>query len=292
MRRRFITLAGLLVLLGTPTLAPAGETVKVGLTDTLVPGLSGTALQVAAAPFRVLLESGTGFKGRIVGSSDARTLARQLEEDKLQLGIFQGIEFAWARQVNPKLEPLVICVKQERTLKAYLIVRAAATYRKPAELRGTTLALPTGSLEHCTTFLRCQCLPDDSTAKRFYRKVLRTSDVEQALDDVLDGKAQAAVVDGLAWQSYRSSKPGCAKRLRVLLASETFPCAVIACQKGRFDAAEVKRFRERLIDARNNRLGRRLIEFFGISGFEAVPADYERLFRRVVKAYPPPPREG
>ena len=63
-----------------------------------------------------------------------------------------------------------------------------------------------------------------------------STDVEEALDDVIDGKAEAALIDGLAWESYCSAKPGCARRLRVLLSSEAFPSAVIACQKGRFDA--------------------------------------------------------
>src|SRR5437660_295764 len=87
-------------------------------------------------------------------------------------------------------------------------------------LMTATLAGADETREHCKAFLRSQCLPDSATAKSFYRKVVRSADVEEALDDVVDGKVQAALVDGLAWESYRRAKPGAAKRLRVLLASE------------------------------------------------------------------------
>jgi ABC-type phosphate/phosphonate transport system substrate-binding protein len=260
----------------------------VGLTATIFPGLSEVLLQAAARPFKALLESATGVSGQIVHGGEAKSLADRLKSDRVQLGVFQGIEFAWARVANPKLEPIVLCVNQQRTLKAYLLVRAGSAFQKPADLRKKTLTLPAETREHCRVFLERKCVPASRTPKTFFKKLATSADVEEALDDVVDGNVQAALVDGLAWASYRKAKAGCARRLRVLLESEPFPCAVIACQKGRFDPDRVQRFRDGLVGARNSARGRQLLDFVRITGFETVGADYERLLTGIVKSYPPP----
>src|SRR5436305_14588987 len=121
-RRAFLGLCGvgLAGLIEVPAwsgqLAP--RVVKVGLTASLFPGLSDALLAAAAKPFRSLLESATGVSGQVVQGGDPRSLADRLKEDKVQLGVFQGVEFAWARVFNPKLHPLVICVNQKRTVQA------------------------------------------------------------------------------------------------------------------------------------------------------------------------------
>jgi ABC-type phosphate/phosphonate transport system substrate-binding protein len=276
------------VLAASSPVDAANETVKVGLTSSVFPGMSSGRLQEAARPFRSLFESSTGLTGPVVQGGDARSLADSLKADKVQLGVFQGIEFAWARARNPKLEPIVICVNQQRTLKAYLLVRAASAFKKPADLRGKTLAVANETREHCNVFLQRKCVGDSVTPKKFFKKMATTADVEEALDDVVDGRAQAALVDGLAWGSYRDAKPGAAKRLRVLLASEPFPTAVIACQAGRFSAAQIRRVRDGLIGAKSGRRGKQLLEQLRLTGFEAVPSTYERLLDNTVRAYPPP----
>ncbi len=289
-RRSFLGLCGvgLAGLLPVPAWAAPGPTVKVGLTHTIFPDLSESMLQAAARPFRSLLESATGLSGHVVQAGDARALALKLKEDHVQLGVFQGIEYAWARRSNSRLQPLVICVNQERALRAFLVVRAASSYRKPADLRDRLLALPAESREHCKVFLRRKCVPAGTPPNRFYKKIVRSGDTEEALDDVVDGKVQAALVDGLAWNSYCKAKAGCARRLRVLLESEPFPCGIIACQQGRFPPQRVQRFRDGLIAAHATRRGKQLMEFLRLTGFEAVPTDYDRLLDRIVRAYPPP----
>jgi ABC-type phosphate/phosphonate transport system substrate-binding protein len=284
---------GLAGLVRVPVLAaPGSAAVKVGLTATIFPGMTAALLQAAARPFKTLLESSTGFKGQIVQGGVARALAKKLKDDRVQLGVFQGIEFAWARVSNPRLEPIVICANHGQTLRAYLLVRSSSKFKKPADLHGNTLSLPAETREHCKVFLERKCLPASSTPKKFFKKVQLSGDVEEALDDLVDGTVQAALVDGLAWSEYRRVKSGAARKLRVLLSSEPFPCAMIAYQSGRFEAEQVQRFREGLIAARDSRRGRQLLQFLRISGFESVPADYDRLLASIVKAYPPPARDS
>jgi ABC-type phosphate/phosphonate transport system substrate-binding protein len=281
-----MSLAGLVPVLGRA--ATTATAVKVGLTGTIFPDMSELLLRAATRPFRSLLESATGLTGQVVQSGDARSLADKLKQDKVQLGVFQGIEFAWARVSNPKLEPIVICVNYQRTLKAFLVVRAASEYRSPADLRDKVLTMPPETREHCKVFLQRKCLPAGLNADKFYKKVALAGDVEEALDDVLDRQADAALVDGLPWGSYRKSKPGCGKQLRVLLSSEAFPCGVIACQQGRFQPERVQHFRTGLAAAGKTPRGRQLLDFLRITGFETPPDGYDRLFGSIVKAYPPP----
>jgi ABC-type phosphate/phosphonate transport system substrate-binding protein len=288
-RRAFLGVCGVGLLGVARGLASAQGSlpVKVGLSSTIFPGMSEVLLAAAARPFRSLLESATGVSGQIVQGGDARVLAKKLEEDRVQLGVFQGIEYAWARVHNPKLEPIVICCNEEQTLKAYLIVKASSKYKAPADLQSKVLTMAPETREHCKVFLERRCVPASTAPKKFFKKLAVADDVEEALDDVVDGKAAAALIDGLPWSSYRKSKPGCARALRVLEASEPFPCGVIACQAGKFDAAQLQRFRGGLMSAKDTSRGKQLLKFLRISGFEPMPGSYEQLLTSIVKAYPP-----
>lgn len=266
----------------------ADETnVKVGVSQGLFPGKKGKDLTKAAGPFRDLFRRTTGLTGTPVGA-EGPEMSASLKKDELQLAVFQGIEYAWALQDNPKLQPIVLCVNESRSLKAYLITRANSDVKKPADLKGKTLALERETREHCMVFLRHAVIGDSTAPSKFFKKINRTEDVEAALDDVADGKVAAAVVDGLAWSSYRTAKPGVARRLHVLAESERFPTAVLACQSGRFSDSWVKHVRDGLIGARKSSKNRDLLQQLRLTGFEAPDADYDKLVRNVVKAYPPP----
>src|SRR5262245_6616106 len=155
-RRAFLGLCGvgLASLAVRPQWALAqGAGITVGLTGTIFPGMSDSMLAMAARPFRSLLEQATGVSGTVVQGGSPRELAAKLENNEVQLGVFQGVEFAWAWTYNAKLVPLVICVNQVRTLKAYLIVRASWKGGKVADLAGKSLILPTETREHCRAFL-------------------------------------------------------------------------------------------------------------------------------------------
>jgi ABC-type phosphate/phosphonate transport system substrate-binding protein len=266
----------------------ADETnVKVGVSQGLFPGKKGKDLTKAADPFRDLFRRTTGLTGTVTGA-EGPALSAGLKKDEFQLAVFQGIEYAWALQDNPKLQPIALCVNESRSLKALLFVRADSAIKKPADLKGQTLALEQETREHCMVFLRQAVIGDSTPPSKFFKKVTRTDDVEAALDDVADGNVAAAVVDGLAWSSYRKAKPGVAKRLRVLAESDPFPGTVLACQSGRFSDGWVKQVRNGLIGARKSSRNRDLLQRLRLTGFEAPDAEFDKLVKDVVKAYPPP----
>jgi len=264
------------------------EKIKVGTTESMFPGMSAERLRKASRPFKSLLEHSTGFSGEVVPGGEALSLADKLKKDDVQLGIFSGVEFAWAKEQNPKLEPLVILVNQKKSVKACLIVRADSAFKKPADLRGKTLSQPDEVRPHCQVFLERQIVPEGSTPKKFFKKVTTSADVEESLDDVVDGRVQAALVDALAWSSYRESKPGAAKRLRVLQETGDLPCSVIAYQSGRFNAAQLKSLRDGLIKTKDTRKGKDLLQQLRLTSFQPPHADYDKQLAEARKEFPTP----
>jgi ABC-type phosphate/phosphonate transport system substrate-binding protein len=262
--------------------------VRVGLVGTLFRDTPEPLIQVVLKPFKSLLESQTGVNGQIVASGDAENLGQQLKDDKVQLGVFHGVEFAWARVKTPTLKPLLIAVNQHRVLRAFLVVRQDSKATCCGDLQGQSLAMPRLSREHCRLFLERRCCKPGDSPDNTFKPLTISCDPEEALDAVVDGAAQAAVVDEVELEAYHKLKPGRCAKLKKLLESERFPCAVVAYNSGRLPESQLKVFRDGMIASRNNRRGKELLEMCRITGFEAVPADYEQTLTDIVKAYPPP----
>jgi ABC-type phosphate/phosphonate transport system substrate-binding protein len=286
--------AALLTLSAALREAPAGQetpsTVRIGLVDSLFHGTPAPIMQIALRPLKSILEEQTGKTGEITAGGDAEDLARRLKDDKVQLAVFHGVEFARARQQQPALKALAVAVNQRRDARADLVVRKDAPYASCDDLKGQALALPRLSHEHCWLFLRRRCVPADDTPEKYFSKVTAPVTDEDALDDVVDGNVQAAVVDTVFLEAYQKDKPGRAAKLKSLAQSESFPGAilVIAYNPDVLSEKQLARFRDGLIDAKSNDRGRRFLKLCRVTGFEAPPDDFEQTLADAAKAYPPP----
>jgi ABC-type phosphate/phosphonate transport system substrate-binding protein len=267
--------------------APGGKVVRVGLIATLFRDVPEPIMQVAMRPFKSLLEDQTGMTGELVAGGDAGNLAKLLKEDKVQFGVFHGVEFAWARQKNPALRPLILAVNGRPAMHAVVLVRQESKAAGCADLKGKTVALPADSREHCRLFFDRRCVAPGCCPEKFFGKVHYPRDVEEALDDLVDGKTDALVVDGLTHEAYQKLKPGRAARLRTLLRSEAFPAAVVAYHPGSLSEDLLARFRDGLLAASSSRRGQRLLEMCKITAFRIVPDNYEDMLKDIAKAYPP-----
>jgi ABC-type phosphate/phosphonate transport system substrate-binding protein len=228
------------------------------------------------------------MSGELVPGGDADNLGQQLIDNKLQLGVFHGIEFAWARQKYPELRPLCIAINQVRHLQAYLVVRTDCPVCSFGDLRDKCLALPNQTREHCYLFVHRQCQGCTEDPNKFFAKIATPPNVEEALDDVVDGVVQAAVVDGVSLDCYKRRKPGRSAKLRAAQTSEIFPAAVVAYRPGMLDEATLKKFRDGMISVNRTIMGRQMLTLWKLTGFEDVPADYDKTLIDIVKAYPPP----
>jgi ABC-type phosphate/phosphonate transport system substrate-binding protein len=288
-------LAVAVVLAGFLPVAPAEgrqggplSTLRVALIQSLFRDAPGPMMQALLQPFGNLMRSFVGLNGELTIAGDACELGRQLQEEKAHLGVFHGVEFAWAQQKFPALRPLVIAVNRQRHLYAYLVVRNDTKCGGFADLKGKTLGLPVRAREHCCLFVERYCKGCGQDLKGYFEKVHYSPSVEDTLDDLLRGKAVAAVVDGVSLACYQKVKPSCYSRLKVVQKSELFPAAVIAYRQGALDEGTLSRFRQGMIQANQTARGREMLLMWGLTAFEPVPADYQQTLVNIRRAYPAP----
>jgi ABC-type phosphate/phosphonate transport system substrate-binding protein len=267
-----------------------GSLIRIGLIHSLFRDTSEPLMQVIMRPFKSLMETATGMSGQLVAAGEANNLAQRLKTGDCQLGIFHGFEFAWARQSVQELKPLLIAVpKQQRYLRAHLIVRAESSLQNISDLKGLVVALPYMSREHCRLFLERRCVPSGNTPANYFSRLAVPRDAADAIDDVIAGTIAAAVIDDGDLESYRSQYPDHFAKVRGMLQSEPFPCAVIAYCPGKLSQAQLDRFREGMLSAKDSRQGRQMMQLCRITSFEEVPADFDKMLDDIAKAYPPLP---
>lgn len=293
LRQSLVSLGFIAVLASSPCPVRADDTrgpdeVRIGLVSSLFRNQPEALVLALMKPFSAMIEEQTGLKGELVTGGSATKLGKLLASDRVHLAVFHGIEFAWARQQNPTLRPLVIAINQESHLRALLVVRRDSPAHGWRDLKSCTLALPTGSREHCYLFLDRSCAACGKKSDQLFARTTTPPNSEEALDDVVDREADAVVVDGLAFDLFKRRKPGRASELKVLAESAVLPAAVIAYRPGALTEQQLDQFRDGMLNATRTQLGRQLMTLWKLTGFAPVPADYEELLTAALKAYPPP----
>lgn len=267
---------------------PPQPSVRIGLVTSLFRDIPEPMIHVLLAPLKSLMESQTGVSPQLACAGHAEKLAKELAEDKVQLGVFHGVEFAWARMKYPNLKPLMITTTHEPQLRALLVVNQDSEVQTFCDLKRKTVALPRRSKEHCHLFMERRCKDGTDPAKAGFARLLTPPDSEEALDNVVDGTVAAAVVDQFALNRYKELKPVRFSKLKIVQQSEPFPQAAIAYRPGCLDEAMLQRFREGLLSAHQTPRGQQLMTLCQIVGFQTVPADYDEMLTNIAKAYPPP----
>lgn len=282
------TLGLMLAAVSRGTAENDAHSVRIGLVSSLFRDTSEPLMQIIMRPFRSLLETQTGMRGRLIAGGDAQHLGRRLKEGDVHFGIFHGVEFAWAKAKFPQLKPLVIAVNKQPYLRAHLIVHADGKIKHVNDLKGRSVGLPNLSREHCWLFLERRCTPSGQTPDKFFSRISRPRDPCYAIDDVIDGSLPAAVIDDADLSSYRKQYPEFFRKVKSLISSETFPCAVIAYHPGTLSEHSIEQFRNGMLAAKNTRPGRQMMQLCRITSFEEVPDNFDKMLQDIAKAYPPP----
>jgi ABC-type phosphate/phosphonate transport system substrate-binding protein len=265
---------------------------RIGMIDTLFSDVPQSTVLALMHPFGAIMEAQTGVSGELVPGGDVANLSQQIVDDKMQLGVFHGVEFAWARKKHPELRALAIAVNQHTYLRAILVVKTDSKASCIRDLHGKTLAMARGTREHCFLYLDRSCEQCKQTPSSFFAKISTPASAEEAVDDVIDGVVDGAVVDGLALDCYKRRKPGRYVKVRSAHISEPFPAAAVVYKNGAIDEATLKRFREGLMNANRSVVGRQMMTLFKLSGFEPVPKDYDHILVEIAKNYPEPARHS
>ncbi len=271
--------------------APAlGQERKVNL---LHIGTSGTLAGEAAGKEKSALDSlqglikdETGFDNNIVRQKDWVELAQKLTKKELQVGVFQGYEFAWAQQKFPNLKPLALAVNVYRYPVVYVVVKTDSKAKDFSGLNGQTVALPATGQRYLRFFMERQSQALGKDWQAFFSKIVQKENSEDALDDVVDGVVQATAADRATLEAYERRKPSRFKQLRPIAQSQALPPTVIAYSENALDMATLQRFRQGLLDAGEKERGRMLLTMFKLTSFGPVPDDFDKVLAESRKAYP------
>jgi ABC-type phosphate/phosphonate transport system substrate-binding protein len=259
---------------------------RIGIPRSAFGDLPPALVAFASQPFKDLMKSQTGLNGEVVTDPDALNIAQSLDAGKLQLGVFLGHEFAWAREKYPDLVPLVCSVPRPREVQAFLLVRWDCKAAHLGNLRGAKLALATGTRDHARLFLERRKVAEMGGGS--FASTAKAATVHDAIHDVIDGEADVTVADQASWSYFQKLYPGASQNLRVLSRSEVFPPTVIAYKKGALAADAIKRLREGLLTAHKTSKGSKLMDAIKVERFDDVPASYDDALMACLKAYPGP----
>jgi ABC-type phosphate/phosphonate transport system substrate-binding protein len=285
----FVTAGVAAALAGLGSASPArAADPRSGLHIQVVQGLfrdvPPSMVKVLGGPLRELIGKKTGLTGDVDTAPDALTLADRLKTNECQLGVFHGYEFAWAKARNPNLIPLVVTVYPAGKPQACVVVHKDSKFASLADLKDDQITIPRGTKGHCFAYLARQ-RGDEAAPK----KTCATT-TEEALDAVVNGTRQAALVDIGAYQGYEKLQPGAFKNLRVLCESEQFPQNVIAYSKDALTPEAADQLRRVLTEAHTTSAGKPLMSLWNIKQFANVPADYDDQLGKCAKCYPAPAR--
>lgn len=283
---RLVFAASLVVLAPLASYGGDAAVVKVGIPKSAFRDVPPALLSLAGEPFRALMKSQTGFDGEVILDADALNIARQLNDGRLQLGVFLGHEFAWAKDKYPALEPLVCTVPRPRAVQAFLLVRWDCKAMSLADLKGTKLALAKTSRDHARLFLERKKTED--MADGGFCSTEKADTVHDAIYKVIEGEADVTVADGAAWNYFQKLYPGASQNLKVLAKSDVFPPTVVAYKKGSVSEATVQTIRTGLLTAHESSRSAKLMDLIRLDRFEELATGYDDMLKACRKAYPSP----
>ncbi|SRR6266851_3336162 len=292
--RRGIRFAWILVMLLSTLSAPARaqqakkiDVLQIGTSGSLALNASGTKEETALDALKSFIKTETGFDNEIIQQKNYEELVQKMASGQLHLGVFQGFEFAWAQEENAKLQPLALAVDVYHYRYAHLMVRRDSKFADFAALQGQTLSIPQVGQRHLHLFVERLSQGNGKPLEAFFSKIATPENIEDALDDVVDGAVQAAVVDRVGLEAYKRRKPGRFARLKELTHSQAFPPPLVAYYDEVLDQQTRQRFQLGLLTANSKEKGQRLLNLFKLTGFAVPPKDFVQVLAETRKAYPP-----
>jgi len=262
------------------------KSVRIGMMRTIFKDTPDSLLQILMKPFSAVMESQTGLSGDLVMTPSYDKLGKQLSDGDIQVGVFHGFEFAWAKLKYPELEPLMLAVNNKAPLKSYVVVADNSEIKSVSDLKGKSVSFARGNREHCRLFMEHRILPANTSAGKFFSKINNNADAEDAFDGLASGDVEAVLTDSAPWESFKTQKPGTAGKLRVVMISEEFIPAVIGYNPNKLDKNIMDSFKKGMLSASDNPKSKRMLEFVKISSFETIPADFSTQLVELLKSYP------
>ncbi len=280
----------LAVLLGSVGSASAQgnkiDLLKIGSSGSLGGTVSPDKEKANLDTLKAFIKDETGLNNDIIRQKTWQELAQKLSKGELQLGVFDGYEFAWAKEKYGDLKPLAIAVNVYPYPVAYVVTQRDNPAKDFAGLKGQPLAIPSSGPAFLRLFVDRQAQANGKKTDEFFSKITTPENVEDALDDAVDGK-ESVVVDRAALEAFKRRKPGRFKQLKEVAKSPSFPPPVIAYYNAKLDEATLNQFKDGLLGADKKERGQTLLTLFHLTKFETPPEDFDKVLTETRKAYPP-----
>jgi len=280
--------AGILSLGDVPGAAQE-PAVRAGFSQSLRRETDAAGLKAQLQMMGELLRSQAEVAAEFEASPDHAALGRQLEAGEVKLAVVAGIEYGWLKQQGAKIRPLCLACNESIRTRALLLVRSQGGPQSVAELKGKPLAMARGTKNHCYLFLDKTLRDAGQEPAGFLTRAAADANADGVIEAVLEGEAEAAVVDGVAWDVYRARKPGRAARLCILKESCHFPTTAIIYAAGATGDRELARkVRDGLTTAHDRPGGMQRLVLLRITRFMTVPDEYEQVVTEALKEFPKP----
>src|ERR1700722_2727906 len=115
---------------------------RIGTSGELTGRTPGPKEKAGLETLHKYIKEENGLDNEIIRKKNWLELTDKMAKGDLQLGVYQGYEFAWAKQSSPQLKPLAIAVNVNRYPVAYLVTQRDDAAKDFAGLQGQSLALP------------------------------------------------------------------------------------------------------------------------------------------------------
>src|SRR5262249_27611286 len=151
-----------------------------------------------------------------------------------------------------------------------------------------SLALALHTKPYCRLYIERSSLARGRDWQKYFGTVSRPANLEDALDDVVDGAAECAVVDGVGLGRFKARKPVRFAKLRDVASSQPFPASVVFYRPRAVPADTLDRYRSALLRLPKTPDGKQIMLEWKLTKFENVPDDYDQALRNIAKLYPAP----
>jgi ABC-type phosphate/phosphonate transport system substrate-binding protein len=260
--------------------------VRIGLIESLFPTVDAAkdekAMLDEMQPFTEMIQKQTQMKSEFIVIHSLPEMIKSFEDHKIQMAVLHGWEYGWLHAKVPDCEPLLIAVQDTLALKADVLVHKDNPAKSLADLKGKRLAAPKRPQPHTLFYLERKVGQkiEDYFAKQ------TAGNTDDAVEAVIEGKADFTVIGNAAVDVYRDRKPGRFKRLRVVEESAEFPPTVIVYDSLESNEEVMRKFRESMIAADKSAEGRQTLNLWRITNFQDVPKNYAKQVEAIVQRYP------
>jgi ABC-type phosphate/phosphonate transport system substrate-binding protein len=284
-----VALAPLLAFSGAAVNGQQGklDVLRIGSSGTLNPSGGKQDEKSSLDTLKAFIKDETGLDSEIERLKTWQELLDKMAKGQLQVGVFQGFEYAYAQEKHPDLKPLAVSVNVYVYPVVYVVTGRDNKAKDFAGLQGQSLALLADSPGYVRLFIDRQCEAAGKKTDAFFSKIETRDNYEVALDDAVDGVVAAAAADRAALDAFKRRKPGRFNKLKPVAQSQPLPPAVVAYYGNHLDEATRKQFRKGLLEAANKEKGQTMLTLFRLTGFQEPPADFEKVLADTRAAYPP-----